>query len=216
MNRKMLVWLMAAVLALACWATAAADGETWICPTCGQTGNTGNYCSNCATARVSGTEIDGCSLTMKLATRSGPGTEYGEPGTFFINSWQSQTVKVIKKSFDGSVWWVQVDFRNGNKSSYRIWTGAKRVNVDLNSVREELPLGDCDVLPTADTWYGPGGNYAKAKQSIPETAFGIVFQMENGYADVEYLCYDSGEKGRVWVKQDRIVGLDTSTDRSGE
>ena len=161
-------------------------------------------------------EITGCSLLSKLATRSGPGTQYAEPGTFFGNTWKNETVKVLKKSYDGSVWWVQVDFRNGNKSSYRVWTGVKRVDVDLNKVREELPMGSCDVTPTSDTWFGPGGNYARANKSIPDTAYGVVYQMENGYADVEYLCYDSGAQGRLWVPQSAIVGLDTNMDRSGE
>ncbi len=161
-------------------------------------------------------EITGCGLLMKLATRSGPGTRYAEPGTFFGNDWKNQTVKVLKKSYDGSAWWVQVDFRNGNKKSYRVWTGVKRVDVDLNKVKEEAAVGSCDVQPTSDTWYGPGGNYARAKKSIPETAYGIVYQIENGYADVEYLCYNSSLQGRLWVPQNVIVGLETGTDRSGD
>jgi len=169
-----------------------------------------------ATVYESRPEITGCGLLMKLSTRSGPGTQYAEPGTFFGNNWKNQTVKVMKKSYDGGSWWVQVDFRNGSKKSYRVWTGVKRVDVDLNKVKEEAAMGSCDVKATSDTWYGPGGNYARAKRSIPETAYGIVYQIENGYADVEYLCYESGAQGRLWVPQSAIVGFEAGTDRSGE
>ena len=169
-----------------------------------------------ATVYESLPDITGCSLLMKLSTRSGPGTHYAEPGTFFGNSWKNETVKVMKKSYDGNSWWVQVDFRNGSKKSYRVWTGVKRVDVDLNKVKEEVALGSCDVKPTSDTWYGPGGNYAQAKRKIPETAYGVVYQIENGYADVEYWCYESGAQGRVWVPLTAIVGLETGTDRSGD
>ena len=95
--------------------------------------------------------ITGCNLLMKLATRTGPGTEYAEPGTFFGNNWQNQTVKVLRKSYDGSIWWVQVDFRNGNKNSYRVWTGVKRVDVDLNKVKEDQRICDCDIYPTSES-----------------------------------------------------------------
>ena len=169
-----------------------------------------------ATVYESRPEITGCGLLMKLSTRSGPGTQYAEPGTFFGNNWKNQTVKVMKKSYDGGSWWVQVDFRNGSKKSYRVWTGVKRVDVDLNKVKEEAAMGSCDVKATSDTWYGPGGNYARAKRSIPETAYGIVYQIENGYADVEYLCYDSGAQGRLWVPQSAIVGFEAGMDRSGD
>lgn len=155
-------------------------------------------------------DITGCNLLMKLATRSGPGTEYFEPGTFFGKNWQSQTVKVLRKSFDGSIWWVQVDFRNGSKSSYRVWTGLKRVDVDLNKVREDKRICDCDIYPTSDTWYGPGGNYAKANVSINRSAVGTIYQKENGYVDVKYWYEDDGYGGReyrIWLPESAVYNL---------
>ena len=162
-----------------------------------------------ATVYESRPDITGCSLTMALATRSGPGTEYAEPGTFFKNSWEQQTVLVRKKWWDGSIWWVQVDFRNGSKNSYRVWTGAKRVDVDLNKVKEDARICDCDIPPTSDTWFGPGGNYAKANISIPRYAVGTIYQMENGYVDVEYWFEDDGFDGshRVWLPQSAVTNL---------
>lgn len=153
--------------------------------------------------------VTGCSLTQKLATRSGPGTEYAEPGTFFGKTWQSQTVRVLRKSYDGSVWWVQVDFRNGSKSSYRVWTGAKRVDVDLNRVREDQRICDCDIRPTSDTWFGPGGNYARANITIDRSACGTIRGRENGYVDVEYWYEDDGFDGnhRIWLPESAVYNL---------
>ena len=153
--------------------------------------------------------ITGCNLLMKLATRSGPGTQYAEPGTFFGSNWQSQTVRVLKKSYDGSVWWVQVDFRNGNKNSYRVWTGVKRVDVDLNRVKEDGRICDCDIYPTSDTWFGPGGNYARANISINRSACGTIRGKENGYVDVEYWYEDDGYDGshRVWLPESAVYNL---------
>ena len=153
--------------------------------------------------------VTGCNLLMKLATRSGPGTEYAEPGTFFGNTWQQQTVKVLRKSFDGSIWWVQVDFQNGSKSKYRVWTGVKRVDVDLNRVKEDQRICDCDIYPTSDTWFGPGGRYARANISITRSACGTIRGRENGYVDVEYWYEDNGYDGshRIWIPESAVYNL---------
>ena len=163
-----------------------------------------------ATVYESRPDITGCNLTQKLATRSGPGTEYAEPGTFFQKNWQEQVVLVKKKKWDGSIWWVQVDFRNGSKNSYRVWTGAKRVDVDLDKVKEEKGrICDCDIYPTTDTWYGPGGNYARANISINRSACGSIFEFANGYVDVEYWFEDDGYDGshRIWLPESAVYNL---------
>ena len=162
-------------------------------------------------------DITGCNLLMKLATRSGPGTQYSEPGTFFGKNWKQQTVKVLKKSFDGSIWWVQVDFQNGSKSKYRVWTGVKRVDVDLNKVKEETSLGSGDIKPTSDTYWGPGGKYAKAKIKIRKGAEMIIYGRENGYLDVEYWYRDGNYKpNRVWIPESAAVGIEWGNNHSGE
>ena len=50
--KKRLIALILSVLLLTMPLLSSADGE-WTCPNCGQTGNNGNFCSNCATARPS-------------------------------------------------------------------------------------------------------------------------------------------------------------------
>lgn len=168
-----------------------------------------------ATVYESRPDVTGCNLLMKLATRSGPATEYDEPGTFFPDTWQTETVRVLKKHYDGSIWWVQVDFNNHGKASYRVWTGVKRVNVDLKQVKEEYPLGDCDLMPTSETYWGPGTNYARANISVSEYIVAMVYQIENGFADVEFPG-NGNRMHRCWVPERYVLDLDTSTDRSGE
>ena len=53
MRTRLTAILMTLILVLlAGFPSVLADGS-WTCPECGQTGNTGNYCSNCAAARPS-------------------------------------------------------------------------------------------------------------------------------------------------------------------
>ena len=157
-----------------------------------------------------------CALKDRLSTRSGPGTQYAEPGTFFRNNtWKGKTVRVLKKDQGDGVWWVQVDFQTDNGNRYRVWTGKKRVDVNLDLVTEEIPIGDCDFSATSDTRWGPGGSYAAANVSLPTGGIGILYETENGWCDIEYYC-DDGTFGRVWVPADCVYNVDTSTDRSGE
>ena len=151
--------------------------------------------------------VTGCNLLMKLATRSGPGTEFQEPGTFFGKNWQSTTVKVLKKSWDGSIWWVQVEFDYGNYGKYRVWTGKKRVDVDLDKVEKEASIGNGHVMPTKETYYGPGTNYAKANITIRDPADTIVYAYENGFVDIEYRYPGSSRKYRVWVREEATYDM---------
>lgn len=156
--------------------------------------------------------VTGASLLMKLATRSGPGTQYDEPGTFFGKTWKETTVKVLGKSYDGSVWWVLVDFSNSGKASYRVWTGLKRVDVDLSKVKEINPIGQGTVDATSKTYRGPGGAYAKAKVTITDWVDVLAYSRENGYVEVEF--EQNGKWYRVWVPE-KVAHIDWGTDNSG-
>ena len=158
-------------------------------------------------------EITGVPLLMKLATRSGPGTQYDEPGTFFPKTWKKETVRVLGKSYDGSVWWVLVDFNNSGKASYRVWTGLKRVDVDLSKLKEIYPAGQGTVDATSETYRGPGGKYAKAKVTISSWVDVLAFGRENGYVEVEF---EQGRKTyRLWVPE-KVAHIDWGNDNSGE
>jgi len=165
-----------------------------------------------ATVYESRPDITGCGLLDKLATRSGPGTEFDEPGTFFGSTWNQQTVRVLGKSWDGSVWWVLVDFSNGGKGSYRVWTGAKRVDVNLDRLKEIYGIGQGTVSSTTDTYRGPGGKYARANVSINGWKDVVAYGRENGYVEVEF---QQGRKMyRLWVPESD-TSIDWGTDFSG-
>ena len=163
-------------------------------------------------------EITGVTLKMALATRSGPGTEYIDSHTFFIDDWEGQRVRVLKKHWDGSLWWGQVDFQNHKKAWYRVWTGIeKRLNVDPDKIREEKYIAECDIMPTSDTRFGPGGKYAEAGVTIPTYAVGVIYARENGYVDVEYWFENEGsvDPHRIWIPESAVFNLYTG-DHSGE
>ena len=63
-------------------------------------------------------------LTDDLATRSGPGTEYTEQGTYLV-AWQY--IRVLARAWDSrnGIWWVKCEVPVRNE--YRVlWTGYKR------------------------------------------------------------------------------------------
>ena len=56
-GRRILLLLLSLLLILPIFAFS--ESEPWTCPSCGQTGNTGNFCPNCATGRpISDTEVN--------------------------------------------------------------------------------------------------------------------------------------------------------------
>ena len=140
-------------------------------------------------------------LKSAVATRSGPGTNYDEPGTFFYKNdvWKTTRVKVLGKKYNG-VWWVLVDFDYGSLGWIRAWTGLKRVDVDLNSLPEINPTGYGTVSATQETRYGPGAKYAKAP-GIYESKSVTIYGRENGYVEVEYYSAYDDMNYRCWVPE---------------
>ena len=139
-------------------------------------------------------------LIMKLATRTGPSTNYDEQGTHFINNWSSTWVTVLTKAWDkrNDIWWLQVEYKSGGKW-YRSYTGLKRVDVNINSVPEEQIYGSDTVRYDTDALWGPGTQYVTAKRNVPAGTAVSVYDWENGYVQVEF--YDSRTScyRRAWV-----------------
>lgn len=143
-------------------------------------------------------------LLMRLSTRSGPGTKYNETGTFYNgNNWKNATVSVIGKAWDkgNGIWWVQVDFDYGN-AKYRLWTGLKRVDIDIDSVPEVTAIGKGYVNPT-ETRRGPGGNYAKGPELTSKKNV-TVYGKENGYVEIEYYNESKKTYYRFWVPKGKV------------
>ena len=148
-------------------------------------------------------------LLMRLSTRSGPSTRYDEPGTFFQKTWQNETVRVLGKEWDGNIWWVLVDFQNG-QTAYRVWTGLKRVNVNLDAVPEVYSIGQGTVDAT-ETRRGPGSNYAKGP-TIYSWKDVVAYAWENGYVEVEYYNEADNMIYRCWVPENK-VSIDLNSER---
>ncbi len=212
--------LLAAALLLAVLPTALA--ETWYCPQCG-TQNTLNFCPVCGTAKpVYGSSPStwngnytsyayvNATLNSRLATRTGPSTNYDEPGSFFS---AGHSVYVLSRAYDSrnNIWWVQVEFRYSG-AWYRAYTGVKRFNgLNLNAIPEEYQIGECRLTGSVTGRYGPGSSYAAIARALPAYASCAVF----GYADsgsgdyVQIECYDNGltQYRRAWVPVSMVSKL---------
>ncbi len=152
-------------------------------------------------------------LTKRAATRSGPGTGFDEPGSFFQ---AGQEVKVISKVWDNrnSVYWYQIEFEFKNEW-YRVYTTDSRVNVDENKVPDEPalndPLDSCRILRKVKARFGPGEEYAEFSPSVLHVDNRVdVYAIEDGWVQIEYTDYGSYEdpqpKRRGWVPIDVVYG----------
>ena len=103
---------------------------TWNCQICGKKGNTGNYCVNCGSQKyaTASTEVYGLAI-QKLAVNAGPGTKryFKELGTYNL---AGQYIQILAKAWDpnNDIWWVKVVLPN--RDSTTGWTGYKRFDPD--------------------------------------------------------------------------------------
>lgn len=136
-------------------------------------------------------------LKQKIATRTGPGTEYMEPGTFLG---KGDLVEVHSRVWDpvNEIWWVQVEFSAGG-DRYRAYTGSWRMDVDLRYVPQESPLGTCRVISDADVFAGPGWEYVMWNDTVYRGTYVTLLEIEDGYGHIE--CWNSrrNELWRVWA-----------------
>lgn len=136
-------------------------------------------------------------LNQKIATRTGPGTNYFEPGTFLT---KGDVVTVHTKVWDSrnEIWWVQVEFTSGWQR-YRAYTGSWRMNVDLSNVPQERSLGTVRVTADADVFAGPGWDYVMWNDTVYRGTTATLLEVEGGYGHIE--CWNSagGQYWRVWA-----------------
>ena len=192
---------------------AKPSADSWTCQTCGQIGNTGNFCPNCGAARpyslpgqeeedVDPVAVHDAPLVTRLSTRTGPSTAYDEPGTFFNGeTWKGQTVDVLTRAMGSGTWWLQVEF-SADGSRYRVYTGLKRVKVNIDDVPEEVPLGTATLASRGAVigFYGPGTDYAVIRREIPAFAKVTVYALENDYALIDFYDKAADYDRRAWVK----------------
>jgi len=149
-------------------------------------------------------------LFQPIATRTGPGTKYTEPGGFLSRGDQ---VLVRTKVWDAvnEIWWVQVEFTppRGNtffgRDKIRVYTGAWRMDVDLSRVPEEYPLQNCTVICDADAFTGL---YYNGFEYWPDTiyagTYATLYEVEDGFAHIE--CWNDfrGSMWRGWVRLETL------------
>ncbi len=130
----------------------------------------------------------------KLATRTGPGTQYDEPGTFNVNG---QSMKILSKAFDGNIWWLQVEIRTSRGTAWA-YTGLKRFNnVNLDQIPEEKIIGTCTTAFDMTGYYSPvmSDEYA-IKQIVPGGVKCSIY----GYYNDPYYDGGNGEGGCDYIQ----------------
>ena len=167
--RKAVLLLMAACLLLACAASAFAD-SAWLAVTTSQ----------------------------RISSRSGPGTQYDETGSYHKAGVQ---VYALTKAWDSrnSRWWVQVELTYSGKQR-RVYTGEQRLYVDLDLLPEETVIGYGSTTKQTSAYFGPGTNYSGMKDGVPAGRNCTVYQNENQYVQIEYQLLD-GSLRRAWIKE---------------
>ena len=218
MMKRTAAWILAAAL-LAAMLPACA--ENWYCPQCGRL-NDGNFCPYDGTANPLRTSDEDpyeqdpfwyvyseyaympAVLNSRLSTRTGPGTQYDEPGSFLK---AGSEVTVLSKAYDtrNEIWWLQVSFREAGRE-YWAYTGLKRfTGLNIDYIPEEEIIGTCYVSGRITGYYGPDTAYEPIKRAVPAgvqcTVYGYVYREEGDFLQIEF--YDDGIRcwRRAWVPE---------------
>lgn len=143
----------------------------------------------------------------RISTRSGPGTRYTEPGSFLQRGAQL-TVHTRVWDDRNEIYWVQVEFVSGNQR-YRAYTGAWRLDVNLNAVPDETVLAYTWLNYTTCGYAGPGYDYHYYDDVILyQYGSCAVIEVENNFALVDTSDSNLGET-RVWLPVNAIAGGDS-------
>lgn len=205
--KKALLWLLSVclVVSMCVLPVCALAGTSYrYCPGCGSPLNSSwNYCASCR--YYVGTDspvdqdadeeetMDGFSGTSFYATanqglagRSGPDTNYTEPGGYEL---AGQRVRILSKVQTNSVTWVQFEI-NYHGSPMRAYTGAKRFNFDtvsLASIPTEHPRYEYATLTRyATPRRGPGWEYIEEKEyPFGQDELVYILAEENGWYQFE-------------------------------
>lgn len=139
---------------------------------------------------------------MRVASRSGPGTNYDELGSYHK---QGYTLTVLSRAYDenNGIWWLQVELNYGSELR-RVYTGLKRVDIDINDVQDECPLFYARVKSSNIPYYGPGTAYTAHKNAIAAGTEGIIYGFEDGWVLFEFYNADKKQYRRVWMPIDRV------------
>lgn len=142
-------------------------------------------------------------LNQKMATRSGPSTNYSEQGTYFSKGTE---VTVLSAAYDNrnGIWWAQVEFSYKGMMR-RAYTGFKRLNINpADVVAEEEPIGTYVIASSVTPLYGPGKSFDAYSLKLASGTKGSVYAFENDYAQFEYFDSAKNVYRRVWVPTSKL------------
>lgn len=150
-------------------------------------------------------------LAKRVATRSGPGTRFDEPGSFFS---AGDEVKVFSKVYDdyNNAYWYQIEFQYNNEW-YRAYTPEAYLNVNRSLIPDEPaiydPLDSQRALKKTYVSFGPGEAYKQFTASVIHPGNKLdIYAIEDGWALVEYVDYGSPQDPqpyrRGWVPLDVV------------
>lgn len=140
--------------------------------------------------------------TVRIST--GPGDQYGELPD--LKLYRGDQVRVLTKHNNGNETWLQVEFNYSARSRVRGYVRYADVSAELRRVPTEAPL--CTgriVVQNAQTATGPfSQGYLAYLSSVRANTSGIIYEVEDGYAHIEYWSYAEGEKWRSWISLDDL------------
>ena len=122
------------------------------------------------------------SLNQRMATRSGPGTQYTEElGTMPQNT---DITLIEMVTTNGTPWGLVEFYRNGQK--VRAYTGMKRINAYGPVTQGSLYYDEIVLSQSSEVYYGPGYNYAQRQKRVPAGSWLRVYDSENGFTLCDY------------------------------
>ena len=132
---------------------------------------------------------------QKLATRSGPGTEYTSTLTYP----KETKVKTYYITDGSGVDWVYFSFTYRGED-YLLYTGNKRIDsqtpVTVNREEQTFPAY---ITKEVTPFFGPGYNYAHAEHTVPAgSAVQGVYQTPEGWLMFDYQV-PGGRIQRAWA-----------------
>ena len=135
---------------------------------------------------------------QKLATRSGPGTDY----TGTLTYPQSTKITVYYETQSPGANWVMIGFTYKGED-YLLYTGAKRVDttgaVPFTDAEEGFPV---QITQDLTPYYGPGYNYAYAEHSVPAgSSVTGIYHAQDGWVMFDYQV-PGGRIQRAWAPKD--------------
>ncbi len=129
------------------------------------------------------------SLNQRMATRSGPGTQYTEELGIMP---ENTEIKLIEFVTTGVPWGLVEFYRNGVK--VRAYTGMKRINAHGPVAQGTLDYYEVVLSRDTPVYYGPGYDFGQRKDTVRAGTTLRVFGSENGFIICDY------KSGKEWVR----------------